>query len=419
MKLKSPLLILFVTIFIDFLGFGILVPIIPSLFTLPDSPSYLLSAGTSIETGYILMGLLLAIFFIGQFFISPILGELSDRYGRKKVLIGSVLGSAVSFFIFGLGVTTLNIVLVFIGRTINAFTSSIIAVSQASIADITAPAERTKNFGLIGAAFGAGFVFGPFLGGTLSNSNLVSWFGPSTPFWVASTLSLVNVIFLALFFRETSTHRTRQTITITHAFKNIRKAFHMRELRMLFTTNFFYQIGWNFFITFFSVFLIIRYGFSQQAIGNYFAYVGIWIVISQGFLLRRVPSHIKSEDILRWSILATSVCLILQFFTNSWIELLFIIPLLAIANGFSLANMPSMISKMASPEKQGEIMGLNTSVESLARAIPPLISGFIAATISPSSPLIISSFLVFIAWVIFVTRSTQKNSSLSLSSNKL
>lgn len=402
-KLKSPLFIIFITIFFDLLGFGILIPIIPSLFANPNSPSYLLVKSASIETGYLLMGLLLGIYFLGQFFMSPILGELSDRFGRKKVLIGSVIGSALSFLLFAVGIATRSIWLIFIGRTINALTSSIVAVSQAAIADISTVADRTKNFGLIGAAFGAGFVFGPFLGGALSNSNLVSWFTPATPFWFACALALVNAVSIIYFFKETNHHLIHRPLTFARSFKNIMRAFHMHEMRALFVTNFFYQAGFTFFITFFSVFLISRYGFSQQAIGNYFAYVGIWIVISQGVLIRRVPRSISGEQILRVSIVSAGICILLQFLTGSWWELLLIAPFFAIAHGFSTANIPSMISQKASASAQGEILGLNASIESLARVFPPLVSGVVAASLSPSSPLIISSLLIFIAWAIFVT----------------
>ena len=410
-KLKSPIFILFITIFFDLLGFGILIPVIPSLFANPNSPSYLLPVGTSTETGYILMGLILALYFVGQFFMSPILGELSDRFGRKKIILASIAGSAVSYLLFGFGIFTKSILLIFIARAVNAVTSSIISVSQATIADISHESDHTKNFGVIGAAFGMGFVVGPFLGGTLSNPAIVSWFGPTTPFWFASALACINAVSVILFLPETNHHLVHRPITATRSLRNILRAFHMRELRALFTTNFFFQAGFTFFTTFFSIFLITRYNFSQQAIGNYFAFVGIWIAISQGFLLRLVPPSVNSTYILRISLLATSIFILLQFFTGVWWELLFIAPFLSIANGFSMANIQSTISKSASRSEQGEIMGLNTSIESLARAIPPLISGFIAAVLSPSSPLLISALLIFIAWAIFILTHTTKQSA--------
>lgn len=401
-KLKSPLFILFITIFFDMLGFGILIPVIPSLFANPNSPMYLLRAGTSVETGYILMGLLIAIFFIGQFFMSPILGELSDRFGRKKVLFISISGSAISYLVFGIGIVMKNVLIIFIGRIINAVTSSIVSVSQATIADITSGTERTKKFGIIGAAFGMGFVIGPFLGGTLSNPAIVSWFGSATPFWFVSILACANTIFLTLFLPETNKNLVHRPLTFTRSIRNIQRVFHMREVRSMFATNFFFQAGFTFFTTFFSVFLITRYGFSQQAIGNYFAYIGIWIAISQGLLLRLVPHTIDGKIILKISILCTSIFILLQFFTGVWWELLFIAPFLSIANGFSVANIQSAISRTASSSSQGEIMGINASVESLARSIPPLISGFVAAILSPSSPIILSSLLIFVAWSIFI-----------------
>lgn len=408
-KLRSPLFILFITIFLDLLGFGILIPIVPSLLADPSSGAFLLTESTSIETGYILMGLLLGLFFVGQFFMSPILGELSDRFGRKRILLVSITGSAISYLIFGFGIMMKSVYILFLGRTVNALTSSIIAVSQATISDISTDSMRTKNFGLIGAAFGLGFLVGPFLGGTLSNPNIVSWFGPTTPFWFVSILACMNAISVALFLPETNRHLVHRPITLTRSIRNIYRAFHMRELRALFATNFFLQAGFTFFTTFFGVFLITRYGFSQQAIGNYFAYIGIWIIISQGFLLRLVPQTVSSKTILRVSLISVSIFILLQYFTGAWWELLFIVPFIAVANGFSDANIQSIISRTASQSAQGETFGINASIQSLARAIPPLISGFVAAIISPSSPLVISSILIFIAWGIFMVTHANKS----------
>lgn len=408
-KLRSPLFILFITIFFDLLGFGILIPIVPSLLADPSSGAFLLTESASIETGYILMGLLLGLFFVGQFFMSPILGELSDRFGRKKILLVSITGSAISYLIFGFGIMMKSVYILFLGRAVNALTSSIIAVSQATISDISTDSMRTKNFGLIGAAFGLGFLIGPFLGGTLSNPNIVSWFGPTTPFWFVSILACMNAISVALFLPETNKHLAHRPITLTRSIRNIYRAFHMRELRALFATNFFLQAGFTFFTTFFGVFLITRYGFSQQAIGNYFAYIGLWIIVSQGFLLRLVPQNVSSKAILRVSLISVSIFILLQYFTGAWWELLFIVPFIAVANGFSDANIQSIISRTASQSAQGETFGINASIQSLARAIPPLISGFVAAIISPSSPLVISSILIFIAWGIFMVTHAKKS----------
>jgi DHA1 family tetracycline resistance protein-like MFS transporter len=161
---KKTLTILFFTLVLDMIGIGMIIPIIPIIFTDPTSPSFLLQ-GIKQEYWYFLAGLTTAIFGLIQFFAAPLLGELSDVYGRKKLLTLGVTVLAVSQCIFGLGIVTKSLALVFISRIIGGIASANFSIAQASIADISTPANRAKNFGLIGAAFGIGFIVGPALSG--------------------------------------------------------------------------------------------------------------------------------------------------------------------------------------------------------------------------------------------------------------
>lgn len=164
---QKPLLVLFITLLIDMIGIGMIIPIIPILFTDPTSPSFLL-AGYSRDAQYLLAGLLTAVFGLMQFLGAPILGELSDVYGRKRLLILGVGVLAISQLLFGFGVEIGSLWLLFISRAVAGLAGANFSVAQASIADVTDPKDRAKNFGLIGAAFGIGFILGPILGGGCS-----------------------------------------------------------------------------------------------------------------------------------------------------------------------------------------------------------------------------------------------------------
>jgi DHA1 family tetracycline resistance protein-like MFS transporter len=215
---------MFLTIFIDMLGIGVLVPVIPQLLGEPSSPYFLLDP-SQIKLGFILLGFLVASYPIATFFASPILGALSDKYGRKPVLLASIAGTSLSYFVFAYAIITKNIPLLFASRIIDGLTGGNISVAQAVIADSTTPENRAKVFGAIGAAFGLGFIFGPFLGGILSSPSVLPFFSASTPFIFSGLLALFNVISIRYFFVESIKHKdVERKIDLWASFKNIANA---------------------------------------------------------------------------------------------------------------------------------------------------------------------------------------------------
>jgi len=194
---------LFLTIVAEVVSFGVLIPIVPLLFTEPSSSFFMLPAGLSVQTGYLLLGLLIGLYPLGQFLATPILGELSDIYGRKRVIQLSIFGTVVSSIIFGIGILYGSIAVLFFSRIVNGLTGGLISVAQATIADVTDDADKSKNFGKIGMAFGIGLILGPFLGGFLS-SDILSFFSATTPFFFAAALSFVSLIYSSIALEETS-----------------------------------------------------------------------------------------------------------------------------------------------------------------------------------------------------------------------
>lgn len=386
------------------LGYGILIPVIPVLFAAPQSPYYLLAPGTDQKHAFLLLGFLLAAFPIAQFFAAPILGQMSDVWGRKRVLVISLLGTAISHLLFAYGIITRNLPLLFAARILDGFTGGNIAVAQAIIADITAPENRAKTFGLMGAAFGLGFIIGPFLGGKLSDPTVASWFNAATPFWFAALLSFLNITSVFFILKETLRNaKPKASIKLHRALYNIYHAFTIPGMRSIFSTGFFLQAGFAFFTSFFAVFLLKRFGFTQGDTGNYFAYMGIWIILTQGFITRIVTKYFSEQKILRFSILGSGLMLLSYFIpTHSW-QLLFIAPIFAICNGLSQANLTSLVSRNAPPDVQGEVLGLNSSVNALAQSIPPIVSGYIAGVLTPETPLMLSGTVIIFSALVFWT----------------
>lgn len=403
LKNRSPLFVLFFTIFLDMLGVGMLIPVIPILFAQPSSSHYLLPTGTSPETGYFLLGILFALFSLGQFVAAPIIGQFSDKFGRKRLLALSILGTGIGHALFAFAIFIGNIPLLFAARLFSGIAGGNIVIAQASIADITAPSERVKNFGLIGAAFGLGFIFGPFIGGKLADPTIVSWFNAAVPFCFAALLSFVNVLLVHYFLKETNAHMKHEhTIDWGRSLKNVAHAFSLPNVRPLFVTTFIYQMGFTFYVTFASVFLLTRFGFTEGMLGNYFAYIGIWIVIVQMVLTRFTSRWFSESQILQNSLIATGLCIIAIVAAPRAEILYFIVPFFSAGVGLSNANLTALISRSAGPTIQGEVLGLSGSVNALAMTIPPLIAGFVASYAQPSAPLLVAAAITIIAGLYFV-----------------
>lgn len=402
---KAPLAALFFTIFLDMVGVGVLIPVIPLLFADTASPDYILGSGVPVSTGYLYIGALLALFSFGQFVAAPVIGELSDKYGRRRMLAFSIFGSFLGYVLFGSGILVKSVALIFIARLVNGITGGNIVVAQAAIADLSKPEDRAKNFGLIGAAFGLGFILGPFLGGKLADPSVSSWFSSVTPFWFAAGLSFLNMLLVLVFLPETNaTVDPSKRFVWTKSFRNIRHALLLRHLRSLFTTNFLFQFGFTFYMTFASVYFFARFGWTEGELGNYFAYIGLWLVITQGLITRWASKWFTERQILKNSILLGSMSIMAIITIPSAFWLFFVAPFFAMAIGLTQANLTALLSRSAGAGEQGEILGINGSIQALAMAIPPLLSGGIAALFSPEAPLAISAVIVGFAGIYFIDR---------------
>lgn len=381
------------------IGIGMIIPIIPIIFTDPSSPSFLLTGYTQGQQ-YFVAGLLTALFGFMQFLGAPLLGELSDVYGRKKLLTLGVGVLALSQLLFGFGIEIGSLWLLFFSRAIAGLGGANFSIAQASIADITEPKDRAKNFGLIGAAFGIGFILGPTLGGSLAHL-----FGSAAaPFWVASAFGVLNVLSVSLFLPET--HHNRKAKHNFHFLKgihNIMAAWRDKDARPVYLSSFLYTSGFAFFTSFIGIFLVARFGLSETAIGTFFGVVGMWVVITQLFILRVLTKHYSEKTILRFSLLLLACALLLYPFVPSVAFLYVVVPLLAIPNGLSMATMGALVSKSVSPTKQGAALGINASLMALSQGIIPLLAGGFSGLLGIRSPFIAGAFLVVLAWsILFV-----------------
>jgi len=383
---------LFLTIIAEVISFGVLIPIVPLLFTEPSSSFYMLSSGASIEVGYILLGLLIGLYPLGQFLATPILGEISDIYGRKKVIQISILGTVVSSVIFGIGIMFNSIAVLFVSRIINGLTGGLVAVAQATIADITDKDNKSKNFGRIGMAFGLGLIFGPFLGGLLS-SDILPFFSATLPFFFAAGLSSITLIYSRHALEETSPMESKK-INWLKPFTQLKKGVNLPNLRKLFTANFFYFAGFNFFTTFIPVYLVKNFGFTQFETGNFFLYIGILLIIGQGVIVPKLFTRLKEENVMPITLFLTGLFVFLQPLTASMLLFMTFVTIFSINNSITQVSLNTLVSNKASKENQGLALGTNQSVRALGNTVPSMLAGVAAALSTPAMPLTIAGLLI-------------------------
>ncbi len=395
----QSLLPVYMAVFLDMLGVGIIIPVLAPLII--SSGSFLLPIGTAFATRTMILGFLTATYPLAQFFGAPVIGVLSDRYGRKPVLLASIFGSGIGYVLFALGVVWHALPILFVSRLLDGFTGGNISVAISAIADVSTEENKTRNFGLIGMMFGLGFILGPYIGGLLSNAALVPCFSSATPFFAAAALSAINIFLVSGMFRETLRVRSTARVSPLAGIGHIARAFRMRELRAMFLVSFLIILGFNFFTQFFQVYLVGKFNFSEPQIGNLFAFTGIWIALTQGVLMRPLSRRYKPVQMLMASIPALSVALFLLLLPAQPVQLLMVMPLIAISNGIVNPSTTSIISSLADESAQGEIMGINHSFQALGMAIPPIVAGFLVS-INLRFPLIVSGVVTLVAWLIFL-----------------
>lgn len=396
---KSPLFTLFCIIFLDLVGVGILIPVLAPLFL--DPASTIVPTEWSNAMRNATLGFLIAAYPLAQFFGSPILGTLSDRHGRKKILSLSLIGTLAGYLIFALGLFTNQLWLLFAGRLLDGFTGGNIGVANSAIADLSTHETRTKNFGLVGMAFGFGFIIGPFLGGVLADSSLVSWFNAATPFLFAAFLCFINLMLIQFKFKETLAHPTHKAIHPFLGFTHLGKALRHEKLRMIFLVIFLHTLGFCFFTQFFPVFLVQKFSFEEAHIGAMFGYIGIWIAFCQGFMTRIASKHFAPETVLRFTYFGLSFMLFLLTLTSKVPLLMLNQPLMALFEGLSFPNETSIVSRLVDAKDQGEAMGITQSLRALAQAVPPIIAGFLV-TVDQNLPTLSASALILLAWIVFM-----------------
>jgi DHA1 family tetracycline resistance protein-like MFS transporter len=396
---NSRLFTIFLVVFIDLLGFSLILPLLPY---------YAETYGANATV----VGLLVASYAAAQLIGAPLLGRLSDRYGRRPILLLSVTGTFVGFLLLGFadpigrflsGMIAENspnlfiLGVMFASRILDGLTGGNITVALAYISDVTDEQNRARGMGMIGAAFGLGFIIGPAIGGVLSSSSY------SLPALVAAIISLLNFLLIIFILPESLSHANEANDNLRKrpsiSGKALLVALKHPEVGPLLYIRFFFGLA---FATFESIFALFaqEIGLSSQTTGFVLMYVGIITVIVQGGLIGPLTRHFRENALLLSGLWIMAFGLLGWAFTRQlWVLLIILLPL-AFAAGILNTVIPSAITKAVTRDEMGGILGIATSIEAITRVISPSVGGYLLQSLGLWSPGAISAILTFLTVMI-------------------
>jgi len=363
---RSPLIVIFTTVFIDLVGFGIVIPVLPFY-----------AEGTAFNATPRTVGLLFASYSIMQLIFSPILGGLSDKHGRRPVLLLSIIGTGIGFLILGMATT---LWMLFIGRILDGITGGNISTAQAYIADVTTEENRAKGMGLIGAAFGLGFIFGPAIGGILSH-----W-GIHVPFFFAAALCFANATLLFFTLPETVTadHPAKHSAAGGRSLGHVIASLKQPKLAYVLVIYFLFIVAFSIMTTSFSLYTMFRFGYDAQHTGYLFAYVGLIAVIIQGGLIGRLVKRFGEIPLVIFGALCFAISLFAVPFVGPAAgglgALLLGGGVFSMGNSLATPALTSLASKSVGPAEQGVVLGVTQSTASLARAVGPSLAAILISS---------------------------------------
>ncbi len=379
--------VVWTTVVIDLIGFGIAIPVL-GLFAKEHG-------ATAFQ-----VGLIGAAFSLAQFVVSPILGRLSDRIGRKKVLMISLIGTCLASIATGLASAPW---IIMAARAFDGASGATLGVAQAAVADIAPPHRRAPLLGMLGAAFGVGFTIGPAI------AAVASWLGNSrTPFFVAAFLAGANAIATAIRFQDTrrveadtddqlSTERTSKLAT----------TWRDNQLPRFIAISALSGFAFVMFEQMFALYGQDRIHFTKTTASVAFVIIGVAVSIVQGGLVGRAIAALGEHRLLLWGMAAVTGGLVVTGFTRSWWTLVPALLLLSVGQGFASPTMQSSITNRIADTKRGELLGIVQRWGSFGRVVGPLVAGFLYGHVGKSAPFFVGAALYVVCLAGLVTQSAK------------
>jgi MFS transporter, DHA1 family, tetracycline resistance protein len=361
---------IFLTLIIDVTGLGIIIPVMPALISG-------LTGGTIGEAAK-WGGLMLFAFSIVQFLFAPLIGNLSDRYGRRPVLLASLFGFMLDYLLMAMAP---NITWLFVGRVLAGFFGASITTGMAYIADVSSPDKRAQNFGIVGAAFGIGFIAGPVIGGVLGE------FGPRVPFFAAAGLSLLNWIYGYFILPESLPKENRRAFNWkrSNPFGSLKQLRKYPLLGGLIFAMFFVYVAAHAVQSNWAYFTIYQFGWSESMVGYSLGTAGLLVGLVQGLLIRVVNPRLgPNRSVYAGMVLYFTGLMLFAFAWQGWMMFAFLVPYCL--GGITGPAVQGIMSNHVADNEQGELQGGFASMVSISSIVgPPLMTGLFAYTTSPNA----------------------------------
>jgi len=372
---RSPLLIVLFTVFVDLIGFGVVVPLLPFY-------------NRSFGGGPAILGLLIASFFLMQFLLAPVLGRLSDRFGRRPVLLATLCVTTASHLILA---AANSLALLFLARILAGTAAGNLSVARAYVADRTRPEERARGMGLIGAAFGVGFAVGPVIGGTLVQ------FGLSAPALAAATLAATNLVLAAIALPESLPPELR-TVRGAPKTAGLGEALRRPSIRLLVMTFLVVSFAFSTVPVAFPSLGIEYFGFVEQQLAAVFVLIGA-VQIVVGVMVGRLAKRAGEERLVAFGILAMGTAMAATPWIREVAAYVLLVGLFAMGVALTMPLLLSLVSKRTPAREQGSILGGAQAFGSLGVVPGPLVAGFLYEEVTPAAPFLVSAVLMGAAFL--------------------
>ncbi|MGB3407280.1 MAG: TCR/Tet family MFS transporter [Jannaschia sp.] len=386
---RLPVVFIMLTVMIEAIGIGLILPVMPALLQEVR--------GVGLSQAAIWGGILASVYALMQFLFSPTIGNLSDRFGRRPVLL---LSMAVIFLDYILMAFAHTIWLLLLGRIIAGIAAATMSTATAFMADISAPEKKAQNFGLVSAGFGFGFVLGPAIGGLLAE------FGPRAPFWAAALISGLNLVFGLIVLPETLRRKRGFDWRRANPLGSFLAIRALPGVGGLLIVWFFYQVSNWVYPAIWAYFTPAAFGWNERMVGISLAVYGISMVVVQGVLIRFIIPRLGERRTLKWFIPYNAVILLcVAFVPNGWL-MLALTPLSALGAIVAPA-LQGVTSRIASDDQQGELQGVLASITAVAAIVSPLLMtrtfnlATSGTTFFPGAPFLVASALMAVSWALY------------------